>query len=123
MLVQHFQEIAEESNSEREQDIKDLIKHIPKLVSREDNFNLDRPVTEEEINEVLKDMKNNKAPGPNGFNVDFFKACWKIVKKDILNVVEDSCDAGKCSIYGQRQPLQPQSGSSHKQGQTNNRFP
>eukprot|EP00253_Pinus_taeda_P004208 PITA_04208 len=35
-------------------------------------------------------MQNGKAPGPDGFNVDFFKACWNIVKQDILNVVDDS---------------------------------
>jgi len=35
-------------------------------------------------------MHNGKAPGPNGFNVDFFKTCWEIVRKDILEVVEDS---------------------------------
>jgi len=59
-------------------------------VSREDNFNLNRPVTEEEVSEVLKEMQNGKSPGSDGFNVDFFKACWNIVKQDILNVVEDS---------------------------------
>ena len=35
-------------------------------------------------------MQSGKAPGPDGFNVDFFKACWDIVKKDIFEVVEDS---------------------------------
>jgi len=59
-------------------------------VSREDNFNLNKPVTKEEVNEVIKDMQNSKSPRPDGFNVDFFKACWNIVKQDILNVVEDS---------------------------------
>jgi len=34
-------------------------------------------------------MQNGKAPGLDGFNVDFFKACWEIVKQDILEVVED----------------------------------
>jgi len=33
---------------------------------------------------------NDKAPGPDGFNVDFFKACWDIVKLDNLNVVKDA---------------------------------
>jgi len=32
-------------------------------------------MSEEEVSEVLKEMKNGKAPSPNGFNVDFFKAC------------------------------------------------
>eukprot|EP00253_Pinus_taeda_P003550 PITA_03550 len=87
---QHFQGIAEEPLIDRSQFIKEFTKHIPKLVTREDNYNLNTPVNEEEINEVIKEMKNGKAPGPNGFNVDFFKACREIVKQDILDVVEDS---------------------------------
>ena len=35
-------------------------------------------------------MQNGKAPSLDGFNVDFFKACWNIVNQDILNVFEDS---------------------------------
>ena len=45
---------------------------------------------EEEVNEVIKEMHNGKAPGPDGFNIDFFKTCWEIVKHDILAMVEDS---------------------------------
>lgn len=90
MLFQHFHGIAQETISDKEQFIRDLVGHIPKLVTREDNFNLNRPVTEEEVSEVIKEMQNGKALGSNGFNVDFFKACWEIVKQDIMNVVEDS---------------------------------
>lgn len=60
------------------------------MVTREDNFNLNRPVTVEEIEEVVKEMQNGKAPSPDGFNVDFFKPCWRIVRQDIVGVVEDS---------------------------------
>jgi len=90
VLVQHFRGIAKETILDREHFFKALTRHIPRLVSREDNFNLNGPVTKEEVSEVLKEMQNGKAPGPDGFNVDFFKACWNIVKQDILNVVEDS---------------------------------
>ena len=75
MLVKHFRNIAKENFSGREPFIKNLIRHIPKLVSREDNCNLNQPVTEKEISEVLKEMQNGKASGPDGFNVDFFKSC------------------------------------------------
>eukprot|EP00253_Pinus_taeda_P028919 PITA_28919 len=88
VLVRHFR--AQENILVREPFIKDFTKHIPKLVSREDNCNLNRPVSEKEVSEVLKEMQNGKAPGPNGFNVDFFKVCWNIIKKDIVRVVEDS---------------------------------
>eukprot|EP00253_Pinus_taeda_P007194 PITA_07194 len=82
--------IAEEPLSDISQFINDFTKHIPKLVTREDNYNLNRPVNEEEARKVIKEMQNGKAPGPNGFDVGFFKACWGIVKHDILDVVEDS---------------------------------
>jgi len=59
-------------------------------VSIEDNFNLNKLVNKEEVSEVIEDMQNGKAPGRDGFNVDYFKACWNFVKQDILNVVEDS---------------------------------
>eukprot|EP00253_Pinus_taeda_P027848 PITA_27848 len=90
VLVKHFRDISKENFSEREPFIKNLTEHIPKLVSKEDNCNLNSPVTEQEISEVLKEMQNGKAPGPDGFNVDFFKSCWNIVKRDIVDIVKDS---------------------------------
>jgi len=90
VLVKHFSGIAQEDILVREPFIKDFTNHILKLVTREDNDNLNRPVTEKEVSEVLKEMQNGKALGPDGFNVDFFKFCWNIVKKDIVRVVEDS---------------------------------
>ena len=60
------------------------------MVTREDNYILNRPVTKEYIEEVVKEMQNGKSPDPDGFNVDFFKACWRRVTQDILEVVEDS---------------------------------
>ena len=90
VLVQHFQSIAEETIADKSQFIKSFNQHIPKLVTKEDNYNINKPVTEEQVYEVIKDMNNGKALGPDGFNVDFFKTCWEIVKHDILDVVEDS---------------------------------
>ena len=90
VLLQHFQKIAEETSEDRYQFMQKFTQYIPTLVTKEDNFNLNRPVTEEEIEEAVKEMQNGKAPGSDGFNVDFFKACWRIVKQDTLEVVEDS---------------------------------
>eukprot|EP00253_Pinus_taeda_P008493 PITA_08493 len=73
-LLQYFQKIAEETSEDRYQFMKRFTQYIPKLVTREDNFNLNRIVTEEEIEEAVKEMQNGKAPGPDGFNVDFLKA-------------------------------------------------
>jgi len=90
VLVNHFGRIAKESCYDRENSIRNFTRHIPRLVSREDNFNLNKLVNEEEVSFVLKEMKNDKSFGPDAFNVYFFKACRNIVKHDILEVVEDS---------------------------------
>jgi len=74
MLVQHFRDIANETIADRDHFIKDLTRHIPRIVTREDNFNLNRLVTEEEVGEVIEEMQHGKAPVPDDFNVDFFKA-------------------------------------------------
>jgi len=72
VLVQHFQGITQENNSNREHFIREVASHILKLVPREDNFNLNRLVTKGAVTKVLKDMQSGKAPGSDGFNVDFF---------------------------------------------------
>ena len=90
VLVQHFLNIAKEPLLDRSQFINKFTRYIPKLVTREENHNLNRPVSEDEVREVISEMQSGKATGPDGFNVDFFKACWKTIKQDILNAIEDS---------------------------------
>ena len=34
-------------------------------------------------------MASGKAPGPDGLTVEFFKACWDLVKLDVWAVVEN----------------------------------
>jgi len=90
VMVEHCKGITNENNLDKDQHIKEIIKNIPKMVSREDKFNLNKLLIEAEVSTVIKEMQNGKAPGLDGFNVDFFKACWNIVKQDILDVVEES---------------------------------
>ena len=46
---------------------------------------LDRPFTENEIQQAIKDLPSEKAPGPDGFTSDFYKHCWEIIKPDVLS--------------------------------------
>ena len=34
-------------------------------------------------------MKNNKAPGPDGFPTEFYKKCWHIIKGELLPMFND----------------------------------
>lgn len=56
VMVQHFIGITNENNQDRDHYIKKIIKNIPIMVSREDNFNLNKTFIEAEVNMVIKEM-------------------------------------------------------------------
>ena len=58
-------------------------------VSQADNDGLALTFTEEELEAIMKDMKSDTAPGPDGFPVPFFKKCWPLVKHGILHILND----------------------------------
>jgi hypothetical protein len=44
------------------------------------------PFTNEEIDIVVKNLKADKSPCHDGFNVDFMKTCWEIIKYDFYDL-------------------------------------
>jgi len=44
------------------------------------------PFEKEEIDTLVKHLPLDKAPGPDGFNTDFFKKCWHIISDDFYNL-------------------------------------
>jgi hypothetical protein len=48
---------------------------------------LEQPFSEEEVWNTIKQLPPDKAPGPDGFTGRFYKACWSIIKKDIMAAI------------------------------------
>jgi len=55
--------------------IESITQHILKLVTYDKNVILFKPIVEEEIDQVVQEMLNGKAPGRDRFIVEIFKAC------------------------------------------------
>ncbi|XP_073354997.1 uncharacterized protein [Aegilops tauschii subsp. strangulata] len=49
---------------------------------------LTKPFTKEEMDETVKHMPIDKAPGLDGFNGLFFKKCWPIICQDFYDLAE-----------------------------------
>jgi hypothetical protein len=44
---------------------------------------------EEEVKKVVSAMNGDKAPGPDGFSMAFFQACWDVMRVDIMKVFDE----------------------------------
>ena len=42
---------------------------------------------EDEVLDAVRVMAGDKAPGPDGFTMAFYQACWSVVKEDVMRVM------------------------------------
>jgi hypothetical protein len=57
---------------------------------------LEAPFTHDEIDAVIKEFPNNKSPGPDGFNAEFLRKCWPIIKKDFYDLCDQFHQGNLC---------------------------
>jgi hypothetical protein len=64
-----------------------MLEHIPTLVSREENHDLMRLISEAEIFAAIWCLEPDKAPGPDGFSISFYRFFWDIIKSDLKRML------------------------------------
>jgi hypothetical protein len=75
-----------------------FLPELQSLIQQVDGLNsLSAAFTREEIDEVIKELPTDKAPGPDGFNGMFTKRCWHIIKHDFYELCKDFLD-GKVDL-------------------------
>jgi hypothetical protein len=52
-----------------------------------DLADLDAPMSEKEVFEIIKQLPSDKAPGPDGYTERFYKVCWPIIREDLMAVI------------------------------------
>ena len=58
-------------------------------VSPQENKLLVAPFFESEVKEAIFQMKNNTAPGPDGFPLEFYQVFWNMLKGDLMALFEE----------------------------------
>ena len=77
--------------------LEDVIPDSPKL-DNDDNLKLEGKITYKEAATALKDMKNEKSPGPDGFTVEFFKFFFKDIGKYLTRSLNEGLEKGELSV-------------------------
>jgi hypothetical protein len=91
-LVSYYVDLLMEENFSRGNAIQCVTSHIPSIVTDQHNASLMHPITLQEVDSVVMQMKEDTTPGPDGFTINFFHACWDMLKLDVLDIVEESCN-------------------------------
>ena len=71
-----------------------FLEEIIPTITPQMNQRLIRLATEEEVRQTLFMMHPEKAPGPDGMTALFFQHSWNIIKKDLLEMVNDFMSSG-----------------------------
>ena len=66
--------------------LDETLRHDIPQVSEEENEVLVAPFSEEEVKMTIFDMEYNKAPGPDGFPIEFYQFFWDVVKQDLMSL-------------------------------------
>jgi hypothetical protein len=72
------------------QQLPATIHSIPKRVIPEMNAKLTAPIEISELEHAVKLMAKEKALGPDGVTIEFFKVYWKLVSADFLAMINQS---------------------------------
>jgi hypothetical protein len=73
-------------------DFEGISYELGELLQEHDLTDLDVDFTNEEMDTVIKNLPNNHALGPDGFNGCFIKKCWSIIKDDFTRTLRDFCN-------------------------------
>nr|XP_043639249.1 uncharacterized protein LOC122610319 [Erigeron canadensis] len=66
-----------------------------KRLTQDQKLHMVREVFDEEVKNAIFSMGDDKAPGPDGYSVGFFKGAWSIVGNDVVRAVKIFFVSGK----------------------------
>ena len=89
-LLGFYKNMLTEPDDNKEEAIRQVLEHIPFLVTKEHYVSLMKPISLQEVETTVKQMVEGKSPGLDGFTINFFHHCWDMLKNEVLEVVEES---------------------------------
>jgi exonuclease III len=87
---------------EEEEDLQNIFQELTSIetpkIGNEIWDNLTTPITEEEVWKTIQSCADNKSPGTDGLNNNFYKIMWPNIKKYLLSSITATLSKGEMSI-------------------------
>ena len=94
--VKSFYENLYKSKEVEHCEISELVNEIPRL-SEDEARSLEGEITLDEAAKALKNMKNSKSPGSDGFTAEFFKVFWRRIGHFVIRALNFAFRKGELS--------------------------
>ena len=94
-ILSYYKNLLSEPPVDHSQAIDTILRNIPKEVTKEKKEALMRPITQEEVDQALRDTPIGKALGLDRFTLDFSHHCWSIIRTNVWEIIEDSGRSGQ----------------------------
>ena len=88
-IVSHFQNLFSASPPITRPLLSEIRPFVERVLSEEQILFLARDITDVEIRNTMFSLAKGKAPGPDGFNVDFFTSSWDTVGPSVILAIKD----------------------------------
>ena len=70
-----------------ETEAQSLLNNVDKVLNEEEKQECDAEITEQEIFDTIKLLKNNKSPGDDGIVSEFYKEYWYLIREKFTEVL------------------------------------
>ncbi|XP_060202956.1 uncharacterized protein LOC132631398 [Lycium barbarum] len=77
----------------------DLLNVIPRIITENDNEMLNTLPEEEEIQKAIFSMSPTSSAGQDGYTGRFYQKCWQIIKREVIEFVQEFFKGSPISRY------------------------
>lgn len=92
-IISFFQNLLQEEEIDREATQSYFENLIPPTLSSDHNAILLAPISEEEVEHAVFQMKSFGAPGPDGFPPGFYQHFWYLLRDEVVGFVRESFES------------------------------